>query len=258
MAKKSYAFIILLSLTIILLSSSVLAQTKISVSTIKETFDAGEPITLKVSLFDTNNAPINTEVNIVLEDAEKRVKIEKTIQSNKFVDISLGEGATHGYWEITANYQGQEAKTIFIVEIKELAKFELNKDILKITNIGNTKYTKTVQIIIGGTIGIKEPKLNIGQSVGYRLIAPDGTYNIRITDGKTTLEKGNIQLTGKTIGILNENIGKGSVLTGGIKPEDETTDVSVFQNKFVYAFILVIFGAMILLAIERRYRKRAE
>ena len=256
--KKSIIFII----GIIFLCSLVLAQDyKMSISTSKETFQAGENITLKVSLFDSQNLPVKDNVLLVLEDAQKRVKIEKTVLSNEFVDINL-LGASYGQGKITATYQSSQTTGFFIIEASELVKFEINEDNLVITNIGNTQYTRTIQITIGDVTGIKTPKLDIGKSVSYRLVAPPGVYNIRISDGKTTLTKSEVQLTGtgKAIGALDESASERTGITGGISP-DEQSETSfmtyVKGSKFVYVFIGVIFMAVILLAIERQFKRKA-
>jgi len=255
-AKKSLIFLFCL----IFLSSLVIAQEyKIGISTLKETFEAEENISIRISLLDSQNNPINDEVSVILEDAEKKIKTEQTILSNEFTEMNL-KGATHGQGTITARYKDVEVKGFFIIEIKELAKFELEENTLTITNIGNTKYTRTVQIMIGETTGIKEPKLDVGKKVSYKLVAPDGVYSIRVTDGKTTLTQNEVKLTGtgKVIGALDETPSKRSPVTGGIRPEDSEENIlSYFKDsKFIYIFVFVVLGAMILLAIERRYRKK--
>ncbi len=240
----------------------VIAQNyKLEISTTKEIFEAEENIVLKVSLLDSSNKPVNDNVNIILEDAGKKIKIEKTILSNQFVDVDLGEEAAYGFWNIKATYQGVEATGLFSVESNELAKFELQDDKLIITNIGNTEYSKTIQIIIGETTGIKNPKLDIGESISYRLVAPEGNYNIKVTDGKTILTKSDVKLigTGNVIGALDERTSQTSGITGTLSPEknSEGEFFSYVKNsKFTYIFVLVIFGAMILLAVERRYKKK--
>jgi len=230
---------------------------KIEVSTIKEKFSAGENITLKVSLLDSSNNPINGILEIKVENAEKTRIIEKTIPSNELIEIDLGQGANHGYWSITAFYEEVTASGIFMVEMQEQAKFEINEDKLIITNLGNTKYTKTIQIIIGDTIGIRNPDLEIGESISYRLVAPEGAYNIKITDGTTTLVKDGVMLsgtTGKAIGALDERTSDRSPLTGGIAP-DEDEDLAIMsylkKSKFIYVFIFVIFAAGIFIAISK-------
>jgi len=256
---KRGLLVLLLVLVLISLSFLVTAQDyKLDISTSKETYSAGENITLKVILLDSSNNPINQPVGILIEDAEKVTTIEKTVNANELVEISLGEDASFGYWSVSANYEGSQTTALFIIEIKELAKFSLNGDTLAITNIGNTQYTKTVQIIIGNTISAKNPKLEMGESVYYRLVAPTGNYDIKVTDGKTTLTKSAVELTGttgKVVGALDESASDRAGITGGVSPdaENDLGMLSYFKkSKLVYVFILVIFGAMILLAIERK------
>lgn len=254
MIKKS---LLLICITSLILATIVTAQ-KIEIS-VKESFSAGEKISFKVSLLDKQNNPINADVNVVIEDAEKRTKIEQVVQSNKLADVDLGEGARHGYWKIIAQYEDIETTAIFSVEMNEEAKFEIQGDKLTVTNIGNTRYAKTIDIIIGNSLGTKKVDLDLGESITFRLIAPDGTYNIRVTDGKTTITRDNLALTGKVVGILDERLTTGSSpVTGGLRPEDETSEefYSLRNKKYIYVFLLVIIGAGILLAIERRYRKR--
>ena len=128
-------------LIFLLLMVSLVQATTIEVSTTKETFSPGEKIGVKVSLLNDENIPIDDKVSLVVEDSEKINKIEKEILANeKFVDIDLGENVIGGYWSIRATYDEVESLGIFIIEEEEIAEFELNKDILTITNIGNTQY----------------------------------------------------------------------------------------------------------------------
>ncbi len=260
MGKKS----LILFFAVIILASLVIAN-KIEIPSppLKESYPAGQNITLQVNLYDEQNNLINDNVAVSLEDAEKITKIEKTIPSNRLVDINIGENALNGYWKITASYQGEEAAPAFFsIESNELAKFEIQGDKLIVTNTGNTRYTKTIQIIIGDTIGTKKLDLGIGEIINFRLIAPDGTYNIRVTDGnpQTAITQSGVTLTGNAIGILDERYATGgSGVTTGIKTEDNQGDsfYSNLKNKnFVYVFLVVIIVAGILLAVERNYRKK--
>ena len=246
---------------IIFLSSLVTAQEyKIDITTTQEIFEAGKNITFRVSLRDLNNKPIYDNILVIVEDAEKRVKIEQDVQSNEPVSVNLGNRASHGQGTITTKYGDSEAKGFFVIEIKELVKFELEEDTLIITNIGNTRYTRTIQIIIGEVTGIKEPKLDVGKKVSYKLVAPEGVYNIKVTDGETILTQNEVKLsgTGKVIGALDESASQRTSITGGIRPEDsEENLLSYFKDsKFVYIFVFIVLGAMILLAIERRYKRK--
>ena len=252
------------ALTIIILSIFLISFTlissqttnKISIETSKEIYGVGERINVKVSLFDANNNRIDDSVSITLQDAKKVNKIEKTISSNEFVDIDLGNIITPGDWIISALYKDAKATDNFVIETNKDATFELNGDKLKITNIGNTRYVQTIKIIIGNTASEKQIDLGVGKSIEFRLIAPTNTYNVQIqADGKTMISRSNVALTGNAIGIIDESNSKTSGITGGLKPEEG--DFSSFKdNMFAYVFIVALLGAMILLAIERRYRKK--
>lgn len=259
---KRVLVIAILFVTTISILSFVSAQDyKIDISPTKDVFQAGENITLKISLLDTNNNPINEEIGLKVENTNTGKTLEFTIPSNQLLSIELGEGANSGYWIVTVIYDEKETKALFEVETEEIAKFNLDGEKLTVINIGNTKYSKTVQIIIGDTISTKNPDLDIGESVEYRLIAPKGSYGVRITDGITSITQSEVSLTGtgQAIGAIDERSTQRSGITGGISP-DEEDDIAILsfmkQGQLVYVFMLVIVGAFVLLAIERHYSKK--
>src|SRR3989344_8579867 len=185
-------------------------------------FEAGTPITFKVTLYDNSRNPIDGEISVRIEDAERRSIIEKTVLSKEVVTIDLGERTTSGQGVINAKYQDAEVISFFEIGRNELALFELEGGTLKVTNIGNTQYSRVITITIGETIGTKEPNLGPGESASYRLVAPEGTYNIRVTDGKTSLIRGSVPLTGtgQAIGAIDTSSSERSPFTGGISPDE--------------------------------------
>jgi hypothetical protein len=248
----------------VLLTAIVSAQgEKMGVSTIKDTYVAGENITFKVALLDSSDNPLDANVNVMIEDAEKRRQVETSVPSNKVVSADIGATPYAGYWKITASYTSStgektESTALFMVELNELAKFDIKDNVLTVINTGNTRYTKSIQIVIGETIGTKEVDLGVGESVTFRLVAPSGDYNIRVSDGKTTITQGGVALTGNVIGVLDNRELSRSPVTGGINPEGDSGVGNLTKTpsrSFVYVFLFVIFGAAILLVIERRYRK---
>ena len=249
---------------ILLFMISIVQATKIDILTTKETFSSEESISLKVSLLNEENNPISDEVLIILEDSEKINRIEKTIPSNKFIDVDLQEKVVGGYWSIKAYYKEAESTTIFNIEAKEKAEFTLIDDVLIIKNTGNTEYIKTIQIIIGDNIELKNLKIGIDEEVRYKLIAPDGNYEIKIiVDDKTVISRGDVSLTGtgKVIGSLDEDASQRSGITGGISP-DEKNDIAMIgymkKSTLTYVFILVVFAVTILIAIQRSRMKKKE
>jgi len=252
--------VIFLFLFVIMLTSLTIAQeAKLEITPIKESYKSGENITIRISLLDSSNKPINTQISVILTDVEKRSTIKKTITSNKIESISLGKNAPSGFWEIIATYEGKEAKASLLVESNEEVKFSIEGDVLTITNVGNTFYEKEITIIIDDTIGKKNPSLDVGESASFRLIAPEGTYNIRVTDGTSSITQGGVSLTGEVIGILDDRINKRTPITGvGPQELEGSSYYFVKQNPLIYTFVVVVVGAAILLGIERHYRRKAK
>lgn len=244
-----------------LLSSLVLAQDNKLGIDIKESFSSGETIAFTINIFDSQNNIIPGEINVRIEDAEKTNSIEKTVNSGEMTSIVL-ENPRAGYWSISAVYRDATLKEFFSIEASEKIEFNIQGDVLTVRNIGNSRYTKNIDIIIGDSLGTKKVDLDVGEEMSFRLIAPNGNYLVKITDGETTYSRADVALTGNVIGILDKNVAESKTsVTGGLRPEsesigEETFSDSIRNKSFVYVFILVVVGAAILLAIERRYRKR--
>lgn len=252
----------LIFLIFTILALNLISATQVNIELSKSDFSAGDPIMFKVTAIDDQGKQINGEAAITIEDKERKAVVEKTIKLQDLISIDLGSQASSGQGIITATYQGIEAIEFFEIGQAELVKFELNSNTLKVTNIGNTLYTRTIKITIGATTGTKQPSLEVGQSTTYRLVAPEGVYDIKISDGKNTLSRSSVKLsgTGQAIGAIDDTASKRAGLTGGVSPnekQDEALLGYIKNNTFIYVFIAVIFGATILIAIERRYKKKA-
>jgi len=251
--------------TLILILGVILFSSLITASSLDiefpngNTFSAGEPITFKAVVYDDSNKPIDAQINIEIQDSEKRIT-NTLVASKEIKTIRLSGSPSSGQGIIKASFEDLEAIAFFDIGRDEQATFELDGEKLIVTNVGNTPYTRTIKITIGETTGTQTPNLKIGDSVSYRLIAPEGTYNIKVTDGKNSLIRGGIQLTGtgNVIGAVDDSASKRTGITGGVSPEEG--DVALLSyiknNKFIYVFVAVIFGAMILIAIERNYKRR--
>ncbi|MFH1585550.1 MAG: hypothetical protein ABIB79_02185 [archaeon] len=259
MIKKSLTFLFCM----IFLSSVVMAQIlEISVISDEKIFDPGEVMKVKVSLYNESNNLIIDDVSIIIEDVKEDLVEERIITSNSIEEIELPEGVLEGEAKIIAKYGDVEATETFIVSGKKLVDVRIEGENLIITNKGNTVYYETIYIQIGDTVGAKNPKIKVGESVSYRLVAPEGEYVIRVLDEDrkslfTSNEEVRLTGTGKVIGALDES-GSVSGITGISPDEDSEGELlgMIKNSTYVYVFVLVIFGAMVLLAIEKRYRKK--
>jgi len=251
--KKKVLFVVL----IISLMGLCLAQEKMDISLMKESFSPDENISFRVSLLDEENNPIQAEVDILAQDAGKLSEVTSKVKSNEMVSLDLGKNMGSGYWRIIARYNDNEAVRIFSVESQELASFEIRGDHLVISNRGNVEYIKTIQIIIGDSVGTKDIALAVGKSTSFRLIAPNGAYNVRVSDGKTSVSKENVVLSGDVIGILDEKILEPSAITSGLNTEKSGFLESFKNNSIVYVFLILLICAFLLVIVERFYRRKA-
>ncbi len=248
-AKKS---LIILLMSIFLIS--FISAQNLEIKLEKNVFQQGEDIKYTVQLLDDNNNPINDKVSIKLVDATEINVQEDTVQSNTLNVRNLGENANFGYWKITAKYKDKEVTRIFSIESNEQVQLEIINDELKITNIGNIFYARTIQIVIGEKVETKDVRLNVGQSTSLKLVAPDGNYNIEVTDGKNKISKENVFLTGNAVAILSEDE-QGSVpITGVNKASEDKTQTlkdAIKHSKVTLVFIFAIFGLFILIVVQR-------
>lgn len=123
------------------------------------------------------------------------------------------------------------------------------------------RYTKEVQIKIGDETESYVQSIPIGGQKVWILIAPEGDYNIEVTDGTNTFKKNNVRLTsigtGNAIGAMSETQQITGLLGGPIDPK-EIDKAFIPSNKSYVAitFILAVFGLGILLLIERRKSRK--
>ena len=141
-----------------------------------DSFESGDSIVFKATLYNDEGNPIDGKIDVELQDSNR--KISRTVVQSKDVASVVVDNFASGQGVITAENEGTKGIAFFEIGRSENVKFELNGNYLIVTNIGNTPYSKTIVITIGETKGTQTPNLEIGESVKYRLIAPEGSYNI--------------------------------------------------------------------------------
>ena len=103
----------------------------------------------------------------------------------------------------------------------------------------------------------------MGGEKTWLLIAPEGSYNIEVTDGVTTFRKSNVRLssvaTGNAIGVMSEDAKITGFLGGSTDPEQLSSSYNPLKDHtIVLVFIGAVFGLGILLLIERKLRKNKQ
>lgn len=146
--------------------------------------------------------------NVLVKD----IRYSLSDPSNKMTDSFVGKSGVDqtftslsntmsGYWLINASTEGMIAKKLFYVEENENASIEMANNTIIVTNIGNVRYTKNIEIFIGAYKEIRELDLLPGKRKIYELAASNGNYNISVNDGNRTFSAFGVPLTGRAIDI---------------------------------------------------------
>jgi len=223
-----------------------------------EEYAVGTDMELEVLLLE-GTALIDGTTTLTLEDALKKKQVTHTVPSNTRVRIPIEADFTGGLWTITAQYQDATVERDFVVGENQEVSFKIDGDELIITNVGNSRYTRTIEITIGDVSNSYAQNLGAGEEKRLTLISPEGQYDLIVTDGKTTLKKQNIQLfgTGNVIGAVDtELVG----YTGFAGADDVATardkGVNLSKLPLSLTFIAAIFILGILVFAERKLAKK--
>jgi len=184
----------------------VLSRADIAVNS--ETIKPGNNLTYTIVLFDQAGDMIekqNIYARVYAPDGY--LFEEKLAKSNEMNIIPTKTNFAPGIWRIETSSGNITAEKKINIEELEMIDYELENDILTITNIGNVPYKKSVEISIGKTKEIEEINLNVGESKRLVLKAPDGEYSISVNDGYKEKSLGSTLLTGSAISVDEEGEG---------------------------------------------------
>ena len=159
------------------------------------------PIVYTVYIYDQAGEKMAQDVGISIYRPDKTVFIKKLVKSGESNTFSSDSNSTPGYWRIDAGLDSLETSEMFLVEEFMRAAFSLENKTLVVTNIGNVPYKKTIEVRFGEITEIKDIELGLAETAKYRLLAPDGVYDISVADGSTSAQFGSTFLTGRAIGI---------------------------------------------------------
>ena len=213
---------------------------KIEIESMKLSVKPGESFSFIPVIYDQANEKIDGEISVKILTPFNKLFSQKILKSGEEYKISLLTNADEGYWSIEASSLNLNNKKLVYVEKMQKAAFSIANNTLTIENIGNVIYEKSVQISIGDTTDIKKVSLDVGEKKIYRLSAPEGAYNLEVTDGEEQLKLADVALTGKVISISESE----KRLFGSIK------------YTIVWFFLIAVFGVFIFLSVKKLVTKK--
>jgi len=204
-----------------------------------------------------DNIPIVNTAQVSISDAASKKVFNLNIIPNEEQFIQIESDFPSGYWKIEANYGDKSVKRFFSVGAREEVEFSIENDNLIIRNAGNTRYTKEVQILIGDQVVKQMQSIDVGSFKQIKLVAPNGEYDVEVTDGTTTMSKKNVYLagTGNVVGVIDKELLESTPALGSVR-ESPDSGVSQKNATLPIIFIIGVLAISILLTIERVMKRR--
>jgi hypothetical protein len=200
-----------------------------------------ENITLLATIFDQAEDIINNAVAIKVYDTNNKVIYEKSLNPEENVTLTFLSNQTPGGYKVEAKAFSLSSEKVFIIDNYEKVDFVLNGSILNVKNIGNVIFNKSLEVKIGEETRLFDIVLGLGKEKNLSISAPNGEYNIMISDGIGNITANNVALTGNAI-----NIG-------------EVKQILTWRNYVVLWGFLLLLVILIIIVLSRKAseKKRA-
>ena len=171
----------------------------------------GNEFSYKVLLYDQAGQEASKDVAITIFDPKNNIFQKRVVNSAEMNTFNIGKNYTPQDWSIEAKTLDLVDKRSFYVESVEDISLTLINQTLIVENIGNVFYDNPIEINIGDSVEVKDIKLEVGEKKIFKLVAPEGNYQIRVKQKDKIDELGTTFLTGRAISI-NE---VGSIFNSG-------------------------------------------
>lgn len=199
----------------------------------------GKEFVLGAEIYDQTGEKMDGTLSTVIASPEKKTEITTTLSTKEFLNVNFPLNSTPGTWTIYSYLNGlSDEREIEMLGIQK-ADFYIENSVLTITNVGNIKYNKTLEFNFGDDKRSIDIELDLGETRKYNLEAPDGKYDVAITDGEESIQK-TLLLTGRAISI------------------NDITNSSIFKNPIIYWIILIIILAGIFIYFFRKNKNNTK
>lgn len=224
-------------------SSSILVKQeprKLEIIIDKQDINPGENIKIKTVVYDQAGDEIQSDVKIDVKDNAGNLYLTKAVRTNEDFDLGFENNAAPGYWTVYASSIGLASDRYISIAEFEKAEFEVVNDTLIISNIGNVPYQRIVQVRIGEGLETKDILLDVGEIKEFKISAPDGNYDVSVTDGSEEKEFSNVQLTGNAVSL-----------------DDIGNQINIFSKyPLVWLFLIIVLGLFVVMITGRVSRRK--
>ena len=202
--------------------------------------EPGTNLVIRAVLHDQTGKKIESMSYITIKNEKDKVLERADLDADDFFEFPIPYNQAPTKWTIVA--MSNELTSELDFEIIEKADIEINiaNTTIKITNIGNVVYNKTVLVKIGEESLSIDVLLEVGKSQRYLLSAPDGNYEVEVITDTGDNINANIALTGKSIDVKKASSSIGSLM----------------KYPFVWLFIILILAYITFISFKRGYQKK--
>ncbi len=162
--------------------------TKITIVADKEAINPGEKISIRAFLRDQAAMDIDESITLKVVNDKNEEYYDSVKRTGEEAIVTLAEDVVPGNYFIKGTFGDIEGEKLFVVGEVELLKYDLDGQMLVVTNVGNIPYEGPLQIEMSGfdkTSSISR-KLNLGVGQEERIdLGVDrvtGEYDIVIND----------------------------------------------------------------------------
>ena len=206
-----------------------------------QNIDPGQTLSFIPSLYDQSGSLISDQISVIIKNELAERIFEQIVQSGETANYLLPTNLTAGYYDIDISSGEIKSTRKFYVNEKAIASFTIINNTLVVTNIGNIRYTKDVQIEINGKPFVKSVDLDLGESKEFKLTGSNEEYNVKVSDGDSEINQGGVMLTGHAVNV--ESVKNSSLLA--------------FNTPIIWVFLIIVLGIGVLFLFRNVFKKKS-
>jgi hypothetical protein len=160
----------------------------------------GTSFKMNAILHDQSGEAMNSTASVIVKDSQENIIEQRDMSLAESFELPIKQNQPPEEWTVHVLSNELTADEKFKILANEEADIQIINKTVVVTNIGNVLYNKTILVKVGDSPLNIKVELGIGESKKYVINAPDGEYNVRISEGDKEVSKV-MSLTGKTVGI---------------------------------------------------------
>ncbi|MCL5018688.1 MAG: hypothetical protein M1416_02910 [Candidatus Pacearchaeota archaeon] len=192
------------------------------------------PLMVNAILHDQTGDPINSTVFITVKDSAGKIIEQKEMPLGEIFALLIKSDQPPEEWTVDAISNSLTSEEKFRIKANMEADIQIINKTVVVTNIGNVFYNKTLLVRVGDSPLNILVGLEVGNSKKYVITAPDGEYNVKISEG-------------------DKEVNELMSLTGNAVEIKEASNFSV--GFFFWIFLIGVLGFIVFFFVKKLYKK---